>query len=70
MAQTRVGCLAAIVLSAVVASTFPTGALAQAQSEPAPEPDLFLASEDGWDTYVNGRFGMRLTYPAFLFSPR
>lgn len=31
--------------------------------------DLLLPAEDGWQTYVNGRFGMTLSYPATLFTP-
>jgi hypothetical protein len=69
MAQTRVDRLAGIALSALVGLALPTGAWAQALAAQGPEADQLLASEDGWDTYVNGRFGMRLTYPVTVFSP-
>lgn len=45
----------------------------QAQQAPAGAqagaPDLILAAEDGWRTYVNGRYGMSLAYPPDLFTP-
>jgi hypothetical protein len=31
--------------------------------------DQFLPARGGWQTYVNDRFGMRLDYPADIFSP-
>lgn len=31
--------------------------------------DLFLPVGDGWQTYINDRFGMRFDYPADVFSP-
>lgn len=46
---------------------------AHAQQAPAAAQagtrDLFLAAEGGWQTYVNGRFGMVLSFPPDLFTP-
>jgi hypothetical protein len=35
----------------------------------AQEVDSFLPASDGWQSYVNDRFGMRFDYPAELFTP-
>src|SRR5688500_1170112 len=32
-------------------------------------PDRFVEDDKGWVTYINGRFGMRVSYPADVFTP-
>jgi hypothetical protein len=43
-------------------------ASAQEAARPVAAEDQFLPSRDGWQTYENGRFGMRLDFPADVFS--
>jgi hypothetical protein len=31
--------------------------------------DAFLTAPNGWQTYVNGRFGTRISYPPEIFTP-
>lgn len=40
----------------------PFGSQAQAQDE-------FIPASGGWQTYVNGRFGTSISYPADIFTP-
>ena len=56
--QTRAGLLV------MLASAFLALAPAAAQ-----QADAFIPLPDGWQTYVNDRFGMRFDYPAELFAP-
>lgn len=35
----------------------------------SPSPDRFVEDDNGWVTYINGRFGMRVSYPPELFTP-
>ena len=53
-----------LVVSAVLA-----GMQALQLSASAQESDAFVENADGWQTYANGRFGMRLDFPADVFSP-
>lgn len=51
------------------AESTPPAAATAAAAAPAAAADQFLAiEEEGWQTYVNGRFGTRLDYPV-LFVP-
>jgi hypothetical protein len=52
---------ASFTLIATVALTLPQAA--------AQEIDTFVPLGDGWQTYVNSRFGVRFDYPADVFSP-
>jgi hypothetical protein len=35
----------------------------------AQEADTFAPGPDGWQSYVNGRYGFRLDFPADVFTP-
>ena len=35
----------------------------------AAQADQFIPLADGWQTYVNDRYGMRFDYPADVFKP-
>lgn len=65
--------LAAAALGCAVALAPAPPPRAQQQPPPAETQaaarDLFLAAEGGWQTYVNGRFGMALSFPPDLFTP-
>ena len=44
-------------------------ALAGIGLSPAAYADSFIPIGNGWQTYVNDRFGMRFDYPADIFAP-
>ena len=55
------GCLA------LSSFALPSAAVAQS-SGPATAPDVVIPGRGGWETYVNRRFGTRLSYPADVFG--
>lgn len=70
-----VGLCASVGLAAGLTLASPSGTNAH-QPEPleaserlGAADDLFLPAPDGWRTYVNGRFGMQVSYPPDLFTP-
>ncbi|MGQ7794624.1 hypothetical protein ACUN0C_19655 [Faunimonas sp. B44] len=60
------------VMLCVLAAALPSTSPAQPANveAPAANHDVFLAPEQGWQLYVNGRFGTRVAYPVEVFSPR
>lgn len=56
--------LLSLVAACIAGIALTQSALAQAQSA-----DAFIAHGDGWETYVNARFGMRFDFPADVFTP-
>ena len=54
--------------SFLIASAVFAGMQALQPSASAQESDAFVESADGWQTYANGRFGMRLEFPADVFA--
>ena len=67
----RVARVLLMLLTAGAATIHAPSALAEATSPAAAalHPDRFLDAGNGWQTYVNGRYGMQLSYPADLFAP-
>ncbi len=53
---------------ALIATALPL-AVAPGFSSQAKAEDQFLPAANGWETYVNERFGTTLSYPADIFSP-
>jgi hypothetical protein len=55
-------------LAALALAALGPVASAQEAALPAAAEDQFLPSRGGWQTYENGRFGMRLEFPVEVFS--
>ena len=53
---------------AIVCASLAGLAAFPATSGSAQESDTFIQRANGWQTYENGRFGMRLEFPAEVFS--